>query len=117
MADAGDATTRMEMLLRLLAERPKLGVPTPGDALDVFAIQQLNDVSAARFAPLMAFVADRPDHGRNDSVDALAVRALLDDYTAAVRQMRTLTRISARTLDDVELALKHGHALTDGDRR
>lgn len=113
MSDGAGLEDRLETLLRLLSERPQVTMLPAGDAVDAFAMHQLADVSAERFDALTSFVADCPQAERGDDVSRLAIRALLDDYAAAVRQMRAVARVSARTLDDADLGLACCRGLVD----
>ena len=111
MTDAADVTERLDALLELLSERAGDVPLLPGEAVETFSIQQLQNISTERFEQLIATVADVPRAQESGAAGRIALRALLADYAAAVRQVRTVVRVSARTLDEVGLSVRAGQRL------
>jgi hypothetical protein len=87
---------RLRRLEQILAESrpPVLGVP--GNDWDA-AVRQLE---AAPFDRIQRITAELlQSHGPNDEVDAVAIRLLLNDYAAAVCQLRTFIRLTVERVD------------------
>ena len=68
----------------------------------------LADVPEARIRALTRMLQQQPTDG-NDDIDLLAMRLLLNDYSAAVAHLRAVARIAASLVDGAAAPVKEGH--------
>lgn len=88
---------RLQRLGQILADsKPTVSTFTADDR-DA-AARHLESVPFERIRRITADLLERGD-SRNDDVDALAIRLLLNDYMAAVAHLRAVVRDAGRRID------------------
>jgi hypothetical protein len=99
-SSAHDRLTEIE---RILAQTTN--VPTANDAGENPVAVHLADVPAARIRELTRILQWRPTE-ENDEIDLLAMRLLLNDYTAAIGHLRAVARVAAALVDGAAVPVK-----------
>jgi hypothetical protein len=98
MSAESDVFQRLRRLVHIL--EPPHAAPDPAAAAERDAARRLEQLPLDRIRRITAELASRPD-GASDEGDALAMRLLLNDYIAAVAQLRAVTRDAADRIDAV----------------
>jgi hypothetical protein len=112
MSESGSGSDRFAALLRIRQERAMPLPPVqPGDVDATFVARQMDEISGPAFAAMGALLTGPSEQGSPDQIDRLAMRLLLDDYSAAVARLRAVAQLTSRTLDRVHSTVSDGKKL------
>lgn len=110
-----DLNARVMRLAGML-ERFRAPNPNPGSTNANPVVAHLESIPDERLRNLGAMLKERIDEGQIDAEDALLLRLLLDEYTAAVRQLRGAADIIDQRLNNARSAVSEGRRLAAAER-
>jgi hypothetical protein len=98
MPDAHDPSDRLARLERILAQRP--AAETSNEPVTDAVQLNMRSLPTDRIRQLTSEL-QRRSHVESDTIDALEMRLLLNDYSTAVAHLRAIARITASRLATV----------------
>ena len=112
MSAADDLAERLLELDRILSHERAASFSGEGDPVSM----HLDAVPSERIRELTSLLQRRAATG-NDEIDAVAMRLLLNDYTAAVGHLRAVARLAATRIDDAAAPVREAQLFMKRDLR
>lgn len=112
-----DLNARVMRLAEMLERFPTLDPdPDPSAAQADPVVARLGNIPDERLRRLAAMLRERIDEPDIDAADALMLRLLLDEYSAAVRQLRAATKVIEKRLNAARFVVADGRRAAASER-